>query len=145
MRNADVWGPADTSWCSHQHTKLQQRAQLVSYWACSITPAPNISFYFFFIFCPHLPFVFIFLQSDKDNELEFSDGEKGIEGQGWKNENNMQKTYSLGLWEGRLPHSKPASQWRSTGIHMQCAPQWERGARLPAADHWVGSVNTQAN
>lgn len=149
MRNSDVWGPAATSWYSHQHTKHQQRAQLVSYWACSITPAPNISFYFFFHFCPHLPFLFIFLPSDKDNELEFSDDEKGIEGQGWKNENKMQKTSSLGLWEGGFPMlSQPlndGAQESTCSVHhsgreepgcQQLTTEWGLLTNKPIRSQW---------
>lgn len=100
-------------------------------------PAPNIFFYFFFSFFPHLPFVFLFLQSDKDNELEFSDGEKGIEDQGWKNENNMQKSYSLGLEKAGFPHAKPASHWRAP--ESSHAVRMTVGERGPAARGWPPS------
>lgn len=77
--------------------------------------------------------------------MEFSDGEKGIEDQGWKNENNMQKTYSLGLEKAGCPMLGLPLNEEHRNDHMQCAPQWEKGALLPAADHRVGSVNKQAN
>lgn len=113
-------------------------------------PAPNIAFFFLFsFFFPHLPFVFIFLQSDKDNELEFSDGEKGIEDQGWKNENNMQKTNSLGLEKAGFPKlSLPLSdgaQESTCSVHhngreepgcQQLTTEWGLLTNKPIRSRW---------